>query len=171
MLSTALKDLLSTRPGTVYIHNLSKFDAYFILKIIYEIFDVKPLYKDRIILQLDLTLKTGEINRNVYNKKRMVLKDSYLLLPESLKKLGTTFNTNIQKGYFPYDFVNKDRLEYIGIIPDYQHFKNQLTQTEYDVIKNNPTSSMWDVKKETLKYLEQDLKTLCEVLIKFSDEI
>jgi hypothetical protein len=171
MLSSALIDLLASRPGTVYTHNLSKFDAYFILKIIYRIFDVKPMYKDRNILHLDLTLKTTKPNRNVYNKKRMVLKDSYLLLPESLKRLGTAFNTNIQKGYFPYDFVNKDRLEYIGMIPDYQYFKNQLTRTEYDVIKNNPASSIWDVKKETLKYLERDIKTLCEVLIKFSDEI
>jgi hypothetical protein len=171
MLSTALRDLSSTNPGTVYVHNLSKFDAYFILKIIYDIFDVKPLYKDRIILQLDMTLKTFITNSKKYNKKRMVLKDSFLLLPESLKRLGTNFNTNIQKGYFPYEFVNKERLEYIGDIPNYQYFKNQLTQTEYDVIKNSPDSSNWDLKKETIKYLEQDIKTLCEVLNIFSDEI
>nr|CAA45364.2 putative DNA-polymerase, B-type [Morchella conica] len=167
----SFKRFIINLPGYIYVHNLTKFDAYFILKIIYDNFVVKPLYKDRTILQLDMTLKTFETNTKKCKNKRMVLKDSYLLLPESLKRLGTNFNTNIQKGYFPYDFVNENRLEYIGEIPNYQYFKNQLTQTEYDEIKNSPDSSKRDLKKETIKYLEQDIKTLCEVLIKFSDEI
>ena len=48
--------------------------------------------------------------------------DSYQLLPSSLRKLALSFNTITQKDIFPYNFVNKYNLNYVGPVPSMEFF-------------------------------------------------
>ena len=76
--------------------------------------------------------------------------------------MGKDFDCNNQKGYFTYKFVNNNNLNYIGKTPDKNYFNN-ISDSEYNKILNDK----WDLKLETLKYLEKDLDTLMEVIEKF----
>lgn len=169
MIKSSIEDLIKYKPGTVYVHNLSKFDAYFLLNTLFENYNVKPTYKDRLILSLVVSKKLP-IDDKLVNFK-MTFKDSMLLLEGSLKSLGKTYSTDSQKGYFPYEFVNEERLNYKGLVPDYKYFKDQITQEEYNTIKNSHEGLDWDLKKETLNYLSDDTRTLWEILNKFSLDI
>jgi hypothetical protein len=105
----------------------------------------------------------------------IIIKDSYLLLKDNLRKLGKDYKVNILKGYFPYTFVNENNLNYIGNIPNYYYYVNNthnyLTFEEYLNLKSNYINNDWNVKYETLKYLKSDLLCLYEVINKFSENI
>lgn len=60
----------------------------------------------------------------VKGKKQTVLtiKDSNLLLTHSLKNLAKSFEVPIQKGVFPYTFIEEDKLNNIGLKPDIKYF-------------------------------------------------
>ena len=64
----------------------------------------------------------------INNKTHILyLLDSYLLLPQSLEKLGKTFNVSTLKDIFPYTFVNKFNFNYIKyIFKKIQHKKNWI---------------------------------------------
>lgn len=49
----------------------------------------------------------------------VLIKDSLLLLPASLDVLCKNFDISMDdsKTSFPHDFVTKDRLNYVGVIP------------------------------------------------------
>jgi hypothetical protein len=83
-----------------------------------------------------------------------------------LNDILNSFNTTVQKGYFPYSFVNKDNLKYIGDKPS-KNFYNNISDLEYSKISDNN----WDLKSETLNYLKSDIEGLLEVIIKFRDNI
>jgi len=98
---------------TFYVHNLRKFDIYFILHALIKVDNVYPnkyqfkdniVYRDGDIISIKISTK---INGKTYSIK---LVDSLLLLQSSLDKLCKTFNTNVKKTYFPYTFVNKHNL-------------------------------------------------------------
>lgn len=107
---------------------------------------------------MSLTLK--------FNKIKIIILDSIQLISGSLDSILKSFNCNIQKGTFPYNFVNKDNLNYIGDKPNKNFYKN-ISEVEYQTIKNNN----WDLKKETLIYLKSDLEGLLEALYKFNNNI
>jgi DNA polymerase type B, organellar and viral len=117
---------------TIYIHNLSSFDSLFILKALYKIFITKPLFKDNKIISINLK---KIIDKN--NKINIFFKDSLLLLPISLEKLISAFNIKTNKLPFPYDFFNKDNLNYIGDIPEYVYYSDKLTYKEYSELASN----------------------------------
>lgn len=48
--------------------------------------------------------------------------DSLSLLPSSLRSLAKSFEVNTQKGYFPYDFVNENNLDYNNSLPHYEYY-------------------------------------------------
>src|SRR5438874_948760 len=160
MFIKSLKDLIETNPGTVYVHNLSKFDSFFLIKLLYKNFNVKTVYKGRLILSLKVKQLDGS------KTYKMVFKDSLLLIQGSLRKLAKTYEVETQKGVFPYKFPNNSNLNYVGLKPDYS-FYNDITIEEYNEIPNNN----WSVKTETEKYLCDDLFSLYQVLKKFSDII
>jgi len=129
MLLASLNDLIRKNPGTVYVHNLSRFDSIFLTKILYDNFKVKPIYKDSKILSLTVEIIDGQ-------KFKMVLKDSLLLLNSSLRSLGKDYNVQNLKGVFPYKFPNSMNLNYIGNKPDFS-FYNDITIKEYEDIPKN----------------------------------
>ncbi len=136
MVTVCLEELINSNPGTIYVHNLGKFDAFFMLKYIYQNYVAKPFYKSKVLLQLHVTKKSLKGPNKI-----MVFKDSLQLLQGSLKSLGETFKTETQKGYFPYKFVSDKTFNYIGHIPDYKFYENQLPLIEYLSKKKSPEGS------------------------------
>jgi hypothetical protein len=125
MLLQALTDLLKFNPNAkVYIHNFSKFDYIFLIKVLFENFIVKPIFKDDKVISLTYHLKDND-------KINLVLFDSYLILPSSLRTLASKYKVADLKGFFPYSFVNENNLDYIGITPAISLF-NGITNEEYE---------------------------------------
>lgn len=118
-------------------------------------FDIKPSIRLNKIYQL--------IFNHKINKNRITFKDSYLLLPHSLSKLLKSFNVEFKKGIFPYNFVNKDNLDYIGPTPDRSYF-NPITDEEYNSLLNDN----WNLKKAVTEYIINDVVSLHAVLKKFA---
>ena len=156
---------------TIYVHNFSNYDYYFILKMLKDLDLIKmdPFYKDKKLYSLTLTL----IINNKFHQ--IIIKDSYLLFSSSLRKLGHDYNVDILKGYFPYSFVNYSNINYSGEIPDYQYYYNNVNKPiTYDLyleMKKDYLNNNWSVKNETLKYLESDLLCLYQVIALFSKDI
>ena len=61
----------------------------------------------------------------------MDFRDSYLMLPSSLSSLCKAFNNTNFKDIFPFEFVNKTELNYIGEVPNIKYFNN-ISLTDYD---------------------------------------
>ena len=120
-------------------------------------------YKLDIFARDDLILSLG-IKVNRYHIK---LTDSYNILTHSLRDLGETFELDVQKGVFPYTFVDVNTIFYIGSRPDKSTYGEGIDQETYDAIPRSEPST----QIETIKYLELDLKSLFEVMAKFSDNI
>jgi len=146
-----------------YVHNLNGYDSVFLLKALinynqkYNKFKIECILKDTRIIKLKVSLQK--------NKKLISISflDSLMLLSGSLNKLGKDFECNNTKGHFPYKFISKDNLFFIGRTPDLYFFEN-MTNVEY----NSIYSEKWGVKEETLKYLSKDIDLLLEIVNKFS---
>lgn len=130
---------------TFYAHNLGRFYSIFILKSLISDNDIEltPTWKENTILSL--TLEYGDF--------KFTLLDSLQLIPGSLDSILKSFNCNIQKGYFPYSFVNENNLYYIGDKPSIKFFNN-IQELKYNAM---PIDN-WSLKKETLKYLKSDIE-------------
>lgn len=150
-----------------YVHNFGKFDAIFLHKILLDYnlsalpenqYKLIPLYRDNKIIKLDVI-------KYIKSKKiKITFVDSLNILNDSLDKLCKDFGV-INKGIFPYKFVNKDNLDYIGIRPDISYYNKNVSIELYNEINVYG----WSLKIETLKYLETDLISLLEVLAKFQE--
>ena len=156
---------------TIYIHNLSSFDSIYLLKILYKYFKSKPIFKDNKVISINIYKKYIEEGKpNVF---KLFFKDSLKLLPLSLKHLISAFSVETKKLPFPYLFVNKNNLIYIGDIPSYEYFNKQFNidnYNEYLKLARNYNKD-WNLKEETLKYLHNDVKSLYEIIDKFSKEV
>uniref|UniRef100_UPI00397B4606 DNA polymerase n=1 Tax=Salmonella sp. SAL4457 TaxID=3159912 RepID=UPI00397B4606 len=74
----------------VYAHNLSKFDLIFLFKYLAKLwmfdgYKVTPIFKDGAAISIVVTNNNGV---------SLTFRDSYLILPSSLKTLAETFKTN-----------------------------------------------------------------------------
>jgi hypothetical protein len=125
MMENAIEHLMKRKYHNykVYLHNLSNFDGIFLLKILTSLSD-----KINIIIRegriIDIKFKFGSNNYTLY------FRDSYLLLPSSLRELAINFNVE-NKGLFPYSFVNEHELNYIGNIPTINYFDDSITKELY----------------------------------------
>jgi len=150
----------------VYLHNFSFFDAIFILRIFSEltIFPIKPIMREGRIIDLKFLF---EFNNTKFN---LFFRDSYLLLPSSLRKLAINFNVE-NKGVFPYAFVNDINipLNYKGVVPDIKYF-DSISQEDYNKYYNTYENN-WCLRTETIKYCEQDCKTLYQIINIFQIKI
>nr|YP_009498202.1 hypothetical protein [Lactarius deliciosus]AWX52988.1 hypothetical protein [Lactarius deliciosus] len=127
MLLQALRDLLDFNPNAkVYIHNFANFDYMFLIKVLYNNFKVQPFFKDNKVIKLIYQHKDND-------KTKIEIFDSYLILPSSLRTLAEKYKVIDQKGYFPYNFADKNSLNYIGIIPSISMF-NGILDEEYESI-------------------------------------
>lgn len=112
MFSKAFDDLLcpENNGAVVYLHNLAKFDGIYLLHYLEKTgFKVKSRFKNNRIL-LDIVVSNGT--------SKVKLLDSLQILPMSLRKLADAFDVTTKKTYFPYKFLNKENINYIGKVPD-----------------------------------------------------
>jgi hypothetical protein len=177
MILDCLNQLISIKYDgfKVYVHNLSNFDSLFMLNILQNNFDINlTRNKGRIISMKVSKTVPNPLFRDKEKVISLTFYDSYQLLPSSLRKLGLSFNTITQKDIFPYNFVNKDNLNYIGPVPSIEFFPLDTFSSiaEYNSYKmNNFPFFDWNLKQISIDYCNKDCISLHQVLIKFSQLI
>src|ERR1700721_1063173 len=86
MLKQSLIDLIYSNPNAkVYVHNLANFDYILLTKVLFDNFEVNPLFKDNKIIKISFNLKGNK------KKNTIDLFDSYLFLPSSLRVLALKY--------------------------------------------------------------------------------
>jgi len=145
------------RGYNIYFHNLSGFDAFFLIKhLIYAGFDLDPMIHSGKLINLSVSK-----GRNYYD-----IKDSNLLLLQSLSKLSKSFKIEENKGIFPYLLSD---INYNGEFPDYKYFaKVSLEDYNKEKSKFKNGAINWNFKKEAIKYCQQDSIILFKVLQAFA---
>jgi hypothetical protein len=128
MIKTAIKDLMVKKYDNykVYIHNLARFDAIFLLKILVELGQVKPIIHNGDLISIGFK----------FNGYHITFKDSLKLLIVSLRNLGKVFGIDTQKSIYPYTFVNENNLNYEGKVPEFKYFDN-ISINEYNEYNSN----------------------------------
>jgi hypothetical protein len=150
------KEISKSNKLTVYAHNLSGFDGIFLMKYLLPFGKVEPLLFNGKLFSIKVKTNTG---------KTIQFKDSYLLLPLSLRKLCKAFDVTVPKSYFPFNLTN---INYVGVFPQFDLWTG-ITQTLYDSLKLKYKKSMWSFKEESVKYCKLDCKSLHQVLVKFNE--
>jgi len=128
---------------TVYAHNLSSFDGVFLMKHLLPFGKVEPLIHNGKIISIKLTLSIKG-----YKGRTILFKDSYLLLPVSLRKLCDAFNILIPKAHFP--FLLND-IFYKGVFPAFNYWTG-VSLDEYLSLSKQFKGLTWSFKDEATKY-------------------
>ncbi|RUS31525.1 DNA polymerase type B, organellar and viral-domain-containing protein [Jimgerdemannia flammicorona] len=90
------------------------------------------------------------------------------MLSFPLRKLAKSFEVDTIKGVFPYRFPNGENFTYVGTKPSYDFYNSKdISLEEYKLLNPND----WDLKLETLRYLESDVRSLYEVIMKFAESV
>jgi hypothetical protein len=129
---------------TFYIHNIN-FDGLLIISSL----SFKNIQFTIIKKNLNIYSIKFEYLGNIF-----IFKCSYKILPLSLKNISID---GISKTSFPYKFITKENLFYIGKVPDILFF-NDIK--DYDCFKNFE----FDFKKESIKYCTNDVVLLKKIL-------
>lgn len=146
----------------VYAHNLSGFDGIFLMKHLIKFGNVEPLIFNGRIISIKVTLTV-----NGYKGKTILFKDSYLLLPLSLRNLCRAFKVVIPKGYFPFKLSN---IFYTGVFPKFEYWTG-IPLTQWNIIKTEYGKRLWNFKDEAIKYCKLDCQSLHQVLTSFNQLI
>ena len=137
----------------IYFHNFSRFDGNFLVKYLSSIGKCTPIIHNGKIISLRFT------NQNY----TVTFKDSYLLLPASLRKLGKAFNVETHKSIFPYLLPD---ISYKGPVPDFKYFTDISLET-YNEYKESFKGKEWNFRAESTLYCVKDCISLHQVLSKF----
>lgn len=168
----------------IYVHNLGKFDLLFLLRKIGALKNssVSALRgKDGTFksIQIKYTPKPRDEGKIKYTHN-IVWYDSLAMLPSSLDALMKAFNTpsSAYKGLFPFKMLNKTRVkwEYSGDLPDikYFHLPNKISEVDKFMSNYNNFKAQfnrknpWVLKKQIVKYCENDVQGLYEVMRAFT---
>lgn len=146
----------------VYAHNLSGFDGIFLLKHLFQFGKVEPLLFNGRLISIKVKL-----NIVGYTDKTIEFKDSFLLLPLSLRLLCTAFKVVIPKGFFPFKLTN---IFYTGILPAFEYWTGVSTKN-YENLLLEFKNRKWSFMNEAIKYCKLDCKCLHEILTKFNELI
>jgi hypothetical protein len=150
---------------TVYAHNFSSFDGIFLLKHLVKFGEVKPLLFNGKLISITVKILTDIEELKDFNGKTILFKDSYLLLPVSLRNLAKLFNTTENKGLFPFLLYD---INYIGTFPKFEYFNN-ITFDQYLLESKVYEGKIWNFKDNSLKYCMLDCVLLHEIITKFND--
>lgn len=123
--------------------------------------DIDPLVFNGKILSIKLHL-----NIEGYTGKTIIFKDSYLLLPNTLRKLCEVFKVAVSKTHFPFHLTD---IYYIGPLPEYYLW--DISVSEYNLIVKKFNNRLWDFKQEAIKYCRIDCIALHQVITKFNELI
>lgn len=121
MLLKCIKDMLvpKYKGYTVYIHNLGNFDSILTFNLIQKHYNITNL------ISIDNSIITFTVWGDKVGGKRsskLIFRDSFRLLSESLSSLGVAFDVEVNKGIFPYAFTDESRLGYVGKRPDFKYY-------------------------------------------------
>ena len=123
---------------------------------------VKPLIHNGKLISIKVRL-----NIEGYVGKTIIFKDSYLLLPQSLRNLCNAFNISVPKGYFPFKLID---IFYTGLIPRFEYWTG-ITLSEYLKFATKYVGKVWSFKDEAIKYCKLDCQTLHQILTIFNELI
>lgn len=162
MIINCIKDLMVRKYDNhkIYIHNLSGFDANFLLKILANLGTIKPIIHHDTIISINFKSNGYEVT----------FRDSQQLLIGSLRSLAFAFSVEVQKYIFPYSFVNENRLKYNGHVPEFRYF-DKVSKKDYQDYLNSFLGRTWNLEAETVKYCVMDCISLHQVMSKFSEMI
>ena len=162
MIIQAIKELMVKKYNNykVYIHNLARFDGIFLLRILANLGECKPIIHNEKIISINFKYKDYDIS----------FRDSKQLLIRSLRDLGKSFSVDTQKSIFPYNFVNERNLNYNSSVPDFKYFSD-ISNLEYQNYSNNFNNKFWNLETETVKYCEIDCLSLFQIVLKFNELI
>lgn len=115
-----------------YAHNLSGYDGPFILKCLLDfnkqsgsiVYDLDTVFRDGRIMSMVICKKLLSSDGKKTHKIKITLLDSYLMLTNSLSKLGDSFDVDVVKGIFPHGFAAPNTLFYKGDTPNKMYFKD-----------------------------------------------
>lgn len=182
--------LISKYDGYIfYTHNFGGYDSVFILKILkeanyrkgFEYYKLDPLYRDNKMLKLGVKVRKVLSDRNqakIGVRKepgfiKITIADSYTLLNDNLFDLSSSFNIEVTKGYFPHSFVKRNTLNYIGNTPSIEFWRDivlkdkNISDEQYKLLD----SKVWNLKDESIKYLDKDLESLLNIMDTFNKYI
>jgi hypothetical protein len=154
-----LSKIKSGTKTIIYAHNLSGFDGIFLMKHLLPLGKVEPLLFNGKLMSIKV-----RIGSTKSNTKTIVFKDSYLLLPLSLRKLCAAFEIELGKGYFPFLLKN---IYYSGVLPNLEYWTG-ISLSEYELFKSEYKNKMWNFELEATKYCKLDCRCLHQVLVKFN---
>jgi len=132
MIEAALKSIMKSKYDgyKIYFHNFSYFDGIFLIKHLSNLskLNLKPIVKDGRFINFPFKFRS-EKGGKIYT---IYFRDSYLLLPSSLRKLALSFYTEL-KGIYPYKFVDNNNLSliYEGKVPAIKYF-SKISEDEYN---------------------------------------
>lgn len=139
----------------VYAHNLSGFDGLFLMKHLLAYGEVQPLLFNGRVISITLKLLGG---------RTILFKDSYLLIPSSLRSLCHIFKVaTLNESYFPFKLND---ILYKGAIPAYHYW--DITFEEYENLVRKFFNRTWSFKTESVNYCIQDCLALHQVLTQFN---
>ncbi len=148
---------IKTNLVEIYIHNLN-FDGMII---------INELTKNKIKFNI-FSIKTNIYYIEVlYLNKIIKFRCSFKLINTSLKNMG--YIEKFEKKYFPYNFVNKNTLYYVGEIPN----KNYWNKDDFEKFIEIWKEDKYDLKRECIKYCRDDViltKKILENLFKILEE-
>ena len=144
---------------SIFAHNFSAFDGIFLMKQLLDYGKVEPLLHNGKLISIKLKL-----NIEGHKGKTIIFKDSYLLLPLSLRFLCSSFDILIPKGYFPFLLTD---IFYKGILPNFENWTG-ITLSEFELLVNKYTNTTWNFKDEAINYCKLDCKCLYDILVKFN---
>jgi len=103
--------------------------------------------------------------------------DSINFFGKALRTLPKTFSLpeNVHKGWFPHIFSSKDKLNYVGPMPDVEYYgaghmkRDELKAFEKWYSAEKAKHTVFNFRDELIKYCEQDVKVLMLSVIKFEN--
>ena len=111
----------------IYAHNLSGFDGIFLLRHLLRHGKIKPLLHNGRLISIESHITIDDDSATI------LFKDSYLLLPQSLRNLCKAFSVETIKTYFPFNFNN---IPALTIILDKINFFNLIEFTNNQIFNN-----------------------------------
>ena len=149
----------------VVAHNFQGYDGYFIQN-----------YLNKNAIKYEVILRGAKILSMTIPMFNMKFIDSLNFIPMSLSKFPKTFGmTELCKGYFPHSFNKEENQNYVGPIPDVDHYSPNTMKPEAreaflawhkDQVESN---YLFDFKKEIVKYCRSDVDILRKCCMVFRE--